>query len=324
MKTIERKEVMKMIRASLKEAFAGVKFSVRQQRGTSSAIYINWEDGCNEAQVEAVVKRFQDRGFNGMNDYEYSIYHSLNGEEVSLHSGYIFTSRTISGEVKEQRRKLYEARGYDLSDYDTECDFYKSLRKLSFCPTAYSKTADSLKVIGDEMQKEEEAREKREAEKLKAELAERFKKLELLDQRLKNERQKHNVKADSIIESIFVEWSESRAFTEKTSYTYAEFCELAKMSVRDGGGYDKTKIVVHIKHANGESDQWGFRFDLGDYEPDLKTALLCRFDYIIEQETKNEPSYNDPEYEKFLVKLAMFLDFDVNNYAKKPHLHLMQ
>ncbi len=57
------------IRKTLKKAFPGVKFSVRSDY---SSARVRWVDGPTDAQVCAVVTKFQAGSFNGMEDiYEY-------------------------------------------------------------------------------------------------------------------------------------------------------------------------------------------------------------------------------------------------------------
>ena len=59
------------IRAELKRAFPGVKFSVRKVNYGS--LSIGWKDGPTEAQVEAITDKYETGHFNGMEDiYEYN------------------------------------------------------------------------------------------------------------------------------------------------------------------------------------------------------------------------------------------------------------
>ena len=58
------------IRADLKKAFKGIKFSVRSDH---NSVRISWTDGVTESMVDEIVKRYKDGNFNGMEDmYEYS------------------------------------------------------------------------------------------------------------------------------------------------------------------------------------------------------------------------------------------------------------
>ncbi|WP_440711730.1 LPD29 domain-containing protein [Herbiconiux sp. YIM B11900] len=68
-KSIITKDVAKMIRAQLKSAFPGVKFSVRCGTGTGSAwIGVHYDDGPTYDQVAAIARAFEGRTFNGMTD----------------------------------------------------------------------------------------------------------------------------------------------------------------------------------------------------------------------------------------------------------------
>lgn len=59
-------EQAKMIRAALKAAFPGVKFSVRSQRGCS--ISVRWVDGPTHSSVDTIARRFAGGSFDGMTD----------------------------------------------------------------------------------------------------------------------------------------------------------------------------------------------------------------------------------------------------------------
>ena len=59
----------KMMRATLKKAFPGVKFTVRKD---GSSINVGWTDGPTDAMVSAVTAAFEGEGFDGMIDMRYS------------------------------------------------------------------------------------------------------------------------------------------------------------------------------------------------------------------------------------------------------------
>jgi hypothetical protein len=68
-KSIITKDVAKLIRAQLKAAFPGVKFSVRCSTGTASAwIGVHYDDGPTYDQVAKIARAFEGRSFNGMTD----------------------------------------------------------------------------------------------------------------------------------------------------------------------------------------------------------------------------------------------------------------
>jgi len=86
-----------LIRKSLKEAFPGVKFSVRTSvySGGASAS-VGWTDGPNEAQVNAVIGRFKAAYFDGSIDYQGRIYAMHQGKQVTFGTDYIHTNREHS------------------------------------------------------------------------------------------------------------------------------------------------------------------------------------------------------------------------------------
>ncbi len=70
---ITRADVAKLIRTALGQKFPGVKFSVRSETYSGGgAIRIEWIDGPTAAQVEAIVDRYETKGFDGMIDLAYS------------------------------------------------------------------------------------------------------------------------------------------------------------------------------------------------------------------------------------------------------------
>ena len=67
-------ETAKYVRAALKSAFPGVKFSVRSSVYAGGAsIQVQYTDGPNQADVTAVAQRFEGGGFDGMIDMAYHV-----------------------------------------------------------------------------------------------------------------------------------------------------------------------------------------------------------------------------------------------------------
>lgn len=90
-------ETAQLVRAALKEAFPGVKFSVRSSTYSGGAsINIGWTDGPNDSQVSAVTEKFSGSYFDGSIDYKGNVYHMIDGQEVSLGADFIFTNRRYS------------------------------------------------------------------------------------------------------------------------------------------------------------------------------------------------------------------------------------
>jgi len=90
-------ETAKLVRAALKEAFPGVKFGVRSSTYSMGAsMSVTWTDGPNNAQVEAITDRFTGSYFDGSIDYKGSVYHMLNGEQVSFGADSIHCNRSYT------------------------------------------------------------------------------------------------------------------------------------------------------------------------------------------------------------------------------------
>ncbi|MEX3582007.1 MAG: LPD29 domain-containing protein [Burkholderia sp.] len=94
-------ETDKLVRATLKEAFPGVKFSVKNSTYSMDAsISVRWTDGPNTKQVDSVVGHFEGSYFDGGIDFKGSIYHMRTTpdgfEKVSMGTDCIHTSRDFS------------------------------------------------------------------------------------------------------------------------------------------------------------------------------------------------------------------------------------
>ena len=69
---IDLKDTAKLMRATLKARFPGVKFSVRSERyAGGSSINVGWVDGPAQSAVEDVIRPYASRGFDGMVDMAY-------------------------------------------------------------------------------------------------------------------------------------------------------------------------------------------------------------------------------------------------------------
>ncbi len=102
-------ETAKLVRQALRESFPGMKFSVRSQTYSGGAsIHISWTDGPNSAQVEAIVDTFKAAYFDGSIDYQGSIHHMLDGQQVHFGADFIFCRREHSDEaVKAAIGRVY-------------------------------------------------------------------------------------------------------------------------------------------------------------------------------------------------------------------------
>lgn len=90
-------ETAKLVRQAVKEAFPGIKFSVKSKTYAGGAsITVGWTDGPTGKQVDAVIEKFAGGYFDGMIDYKGSRYHKLDGEEVHFGADFIFSNRHYS------------------------------------------------------------------------------------------------------------------------------------------------------------------------------------------------------------------------------------
>jgi Large polyvalent protein associated domain 29 len=96
-------DTAKLIRAALKEALSGVKFSVQSKTYSGGAsITVGWVDGPNEAQVKAVAGRFAGATFDGMIDLKSSVTSLYNGKEVRFGADFVFYRREFSDAAVEK------------------------------------------------------------------------------------------------------------------------------------------------------------------------------------------------------------------------------
>ena len=114
LKTVEKysggKQCAKNMRIELKRAFKGIKFSV-----TSSydSVNVRWTDGPIDEQVEAIVERYENGRFNGMEDiYEYN---SSPFNDVFGGVKYVFCNRDDSDKAMQKAiDAVFSAYKYDL------------------------------------------------------------------------------------------------------------------------------------------------------------------------------------------------------------------
>ena len=108
-----------LVRKALKEAFPGVKFSVRSSKYSMGAsIGVSWTDGPNGAQVDAVVKIFEGSYFDGSQDLKGSRYAMIDGKRVSFGADSIHTSRRHSRSLCERIMRRFPSLELKLSGSD--------------------------------------------------------------------------------------------------------------------------------------------------------------------------------------------------------------
>ena len=148
-------ETAQIVRRCLKEAFPGVKFSVRGTRGGS--IRIGWADGPLLTAVEALVNRFQDASMWKR--------HEVDGKPVVFGADYIFCNRNVSKTVHAAVDQLSDAelthlafkldilRGTDIlkgtpvwrAELVSRCGYSIPVWKGTQQPCAY---AESVAIVG--------------------------------------------------------------------------------------------------------------------------------------------------------------------------------
>lgn len=142
MKYISCVDTAKLIRAVLKESFAGVKFSVTSsQYAGGASINIKYVNGPTQKQVESVISVFEGSYFDGMQDYKGQNYANLNGEEVKFGADFVFVNRKLTSDF------LTGASVDVFNEYglDNEVTIYVSNYDQSASISKISDNADSLK-----------------------------------------------------------------------------------------------------------------------------------------------------------------------------------
>lgn len=95
-KYLDSTETAKLARQILKEAYPGVKFSVRVSKYSGGAsIYVRWEDGPASKEVDDLLGPLNGTYFDGMIDYAGTRYALLDGEKVHF-GGSLSTTRENS------------------------------------------------------------------------------------------------------------------------------------------------------------------------------------------------------------------------------------
>lgn len=82
----------KMIRAELKAAFPNIKFKVQSESySMGNSVNVYWTDGVPAAEVNTIIKKYQEGHFDGMTDsYEFS-----NIRKDLPQAKFVFAHRTI-------------------------------------------------------------------------------------------------------------------------------------------------------------------------------------------------------------------------------------
>lgn len=122
-------ETASLIRAELKSAFPGVKFSVRSRSYSGgSSINVSWTDGPTAKEVDRVAGQFAGASFDGMIDLKSYHDSTFRGETVRFGADYVFTNRKISTDLL-QRAVRYVNQKYGLT---VSLDVVKSSGSYAF------------------------------------------------------------------------------------------------------------------------------------------------------------------------------------------------
>jgi len=134
------------IKAELKAAFPGVKFSVTSDSfSMGDSVHITWTDGPTSKEVKAISGKYQYGHFNGMED----IYENTNSRDDIPQSKYVSESRSISDEI--ETILLPDAEKYFIADrynnVHTPKDFLR--RVFYHCSIPYGATVTGIEPTGE-------------------------------------------------------------------------------------------------------------------------------------------------------------------------------
>lgn len=90
-------ETASLIRAALKRAFTGTKFTVRSKSYSGGAsVTVSWTDGPVEPVVRQILDNFEGATFDPMQDLKSSRVTVFEGQRTHFGADYVFTSRNHS------------------------------------------------------------------------------------------------------------------------------------------------------------------------------------------------------------------------------------
>lgn len=118
-------ETAKLLRAALKSAHPGVKFSVKSHTYSGGAsIRVGWTDGPTAPAVDSLVTLYTGGSFDGMTDsmsYHDTLLAGPDGMPERVHFGadFIFTERTVSDALVTSLLPLVAENGHD--SYPSQC-----------------------------------------------------------------------------------------------------------------------------------------------------------------------------------------------------------
>lgn len=111
------KNVAKLVRAELKAAYPGTKFSVRTRN--SLTLEIEWTDGPATVVIKAMTDKYAGQGFDPMQDMrtDRKAGTEIDGIRYEFLTDFVFVTRHISPEVEaEIKQELAEAISRDTGE----------------------------------------------------------------------------------------------------------------------------------------------------------------------------------------------------------------
>jgi hypothetical protein len=133
----------KLVRADLKAAWPGVKFSVRSERST---VNVSWTDGPTTKQVEALLNKYEMGYFDGMDDsYKYTSEYVVDGVDYSVK--YLFCHRDMSLEAQDRFNSLIREYRGDLEgkpEYEIDTLAYREYKAWDATTTPLPATTAEL------------------------------------------------------------------------------------------------------------------------------------------------------------------------------------
>jgi|GEM_PF-1717854 len=116
-------ETAKAIRQELKQAFPGIKFSVRSETfSMGDSVRVSWEDGPLSKQVTEIIGKYQYGHFDGMTD----MYENSNSRKDIPQTKFVQTRREKSEQVKAVFNQFVEDNPFKQDHrYDIERQFYQ-------------------------------------------------------------------------------------------------------------------------------------------------------------------------------------------------------
>jgi len=152
MKLKEGKDITvaaKNIRAELREAFPGVKFSVQCSRfAGGNAINISWTDGPTDESVQAITRKYAQGTFDGMTDsYDYNKGEARVFNERHGGARWVHTSREHSAELVTAAIEAIAEHYHPCADPPPTPADWRNGETMTISPTLNGAQADSWQAL---------------------------------------------------------------------------------------------------------------------------------------------------------------------------------